>query len=225
MALRPDDDALVTIRSAAEDVGWLVARDYPPDAVSTFVAEHRRLGAAERHLLAANAKMVAHVRHHIAREMDPEDVVRRPLRVDAPNVLAVVAAAREGRLLLEGPAGVITDPDWNRERALPEGNAVSEAARSCCAALKPLRPKTVLMLVEAGAPDADRTVAALEAAAEATKLKGMAIERVVNVPNALDGAGFVVSSDAAVIDRCATWMNLVPLALSGVDHPPPLRLE
>ncbi len=225
MALRPDDDALATIRSAAEDVAWLLGRDYPPDAVSAFVSEHRQLGPAERHLLSANARMVARVRHHIAREMDPEDVVRRPLRVDAPNVLAVVAAAPQGKLLLESPAGVLTDPDWSRAERLPEGEALSEAARRCCAALKPLRPKTVQVLLEAKDPDTDRAVAAFEAAAKTTKLKGVTVERVPSVPDALAGGGFVVSSDAAVLDRCATWMNLVPLVLAEIDHPAPLRLE
>ncbi|HHH28371.1 MAG TPA: DUF434 domain-containing protein [Polyangiaceae bacterium] len=225
MATRPDDDALATIRSAAEDVAWLLGRDYPADAVSAFVAEHRQLGAAERHLLAANARMVARVRHHIAREMDPEDVVRRPLRVDAMNVLAVVAAAREGKLLLESPAGLLTDPDYSRDQPLPDDEALAEVARLCCAALEPLRPKAVQLLVAADREDSERTASALEAAIKATKLKGATVEHVGDVLEALANGAFVVSSDAAVLDRCATWMNLVPLALADVDHPPPLRLE
>lgn len=225
MAPRPDDAALATIRNAAEDVAWLLGRDYPADAVSAFVAEHRALGPAERHLLSANARMVARVRHHIAREMDPEDVARRPLRVDAQNVLAIVAAGREGKLLLESPAGLLTDPDWERGQPLPEGEALAAAARLCCAALQPLRPKGVQLLVSADRADTDRTVAALEGAAKAAKLKGATIDRVADVIEALAGGAFVVSSDAAVLDRCATWMNLVPLALAEVDHPAPLRLE
>lgn len=225
MGARLDEAALSKIKRAAEEASWLLARDYPAAAVSSFVAEHRGLDDDERHLLATNARLSAQVRHHIARELDPEDVCRRLLRVDAESVIAMVAAASSGSQLLESPAGLRIDPDFRRGNPLGDDTMLANAVGRCCRALAPLRPKRSIFVIEDGHPDATRLAALLESGARAAKLKTAEVERVQGVVEALDGLAFVVSSDPVVVDRCATWMNLVPLALEGTDAPEPLHLE
>ncbi|MBW2456017.1 MAG: DUF434 domain-containing protein, partial [Deltaproteobacteria bacterium] len=108
MASNPlDDDALQTLRLAAEEVSWLLSRGYPPQAVGAFVSQQRALGGDLQLLLAINARLGLQVKHHIARELDPEDVSRRPLRIDVASLAAVVAAGLRGSLLLENGAGVL----------------------------------------------------------------------------------------------------------------------
>jgi hypothetical protein len=220
-----DASSLKKLRLAAEEVAWLLARDYPAEPVSAFVAEHRALAPEERALLATNARLAARVRHHIARELDPEDVCRRALRLDAESLVTTVAAAQRGRQLLKSAAGLMVDPTYRRGHPLPDDPLLDRAVARCCQALVPLRPKRCIFLVDEGQSDADRLAEAIMTGAKAAKLKGAEVERVEGVVDVLDGAAFVVSSDPTVVDRCATWMNLVPLALEGEDVCEPLTLE
>ncbi len=208
-----DDDALKILRLAAEEVSWLLSRGYPPHEVGAFVSEQRAMGDELQLLLAINARLGLQVKHHIARELDPEDVSRRPLRIDVASVAAVVAAGLRGNLLLENGAGLLCDPGWTRA-TLTWDEALDSAIHRCCAALKPLKPKTCGWLIERACPGAERLEAAVVAASKKGKLKH-SVTLVDDVVGELTGAPFVLSSDPAIVDGCGSWMNLAPLALEG----------
>ncbi len=218
-----EEAALTQLRRAAEEVSWLLARGYPSDAVNDFVGEHRALDLEQQRLLAVNAQLGSEVKHHIARELDPEDVSRRPLRVDAASLVSVVAAGLRGKLLLESSAGVLADPSWSRG-TLTWDEAFDGALDRCCAALKRLRPKTCTWVIDPTSAEAGRLEAGLVAWSQKHKLKA-AVTIVEDVVATLAGAPFVVSCDPAILDRCATWMNLAPLALAGAEGKAPLRLD
>src|SRR5688500_3349931 len=110
-----DGEALERLQRAAEEAAYLVTRGYPADAVATFVGRHRALAEAEQALLASSARLHARVKHHIARELDPEDVEKRPLRIDASSTLATIDAALRHAPLLESAAGVLCDPSFRRD--------------------------------------------------------------------------------------------------------------
>lgn len=213
----PTGDDLTRVKRAAEEAAWLAARGYPADAVAAFVATHRQLTDADRMLLDCNSRLCRNVKHHIAREMEPDDVSRRPLRIDAENVLCGVAAARADALMLESPAGVWCDPTWQRG-ATTWNDAVQACLDDVCGALASLRPKQISWLVPS-AWHADLE-AALGPPAKKHKLKGEVLSGDVS---SLSGGGFVVSADPAVLDSCASWVNLLPLVVAGSSQA--LRLE
>jgi hypothetical protein len=210
------------LRRAAEDAAWMVARGYPSADSSAFVASHRGLSTAERSLLAKSAEIGAAVKHHIARELDPEDVARRPLRVDLASVVAVVAAALEGRLLLESPAGVLVDPAWERAGDAPV--RLPEALAAVVAASSELRPKSVTWLLDAE-PSSSAAYAEALAAHSKVGRAAASVERVQTVATRLEGAGFIASSDAAVLDRCGTWVNLAALSIADLPDLRRVRLH
>lgn len=205
------------LRSAAEEASWLVDRGYPSAAASAFVAEHRALDDTERKLLSCNARLHACVRHHIAREMDPDDARKRVLMVDAASAIATVAAAIAGRALLESAANVHADPEWTREAPL---DAVAPALGALAAVFDALRPNEVKLV--ASPPHAAMLEEAVRGLGK-RRYKAV-VEAVSEVPQALHGAGFVVSSDPIVLDACATWINAVGMAIERID-PPRLRLS
>lgn len=205
------------LKSAAEEASWLVDRGYPSAAASTFVAEHRALDETERKLLSCNARLNACVRHHIAREMDPDDARKRVLVVDAASAIATVAAAIAGRSLLESAANIHADPEWTREAAL---DSVAPALGALAAVFDALRPSEVKLVARA------EHAAALDDAVRALGKRRWkaAVQSVAAVAPAMHGAGFVVSSDPVVLDACATWINAVGMAIERID-PPRLRLS
>jgi hypothetical protein len=203
------------LQQAAEEAGWLVARGYPAGATSRFVAEHRALSEDDRRLLASHAALHANVRHHIARELDAEDIAKRALRVDAASALATVARGLAGETLLESDAGVLVSPGWERG-SFPEG--ADRALAAIGAALDPLRPAEArFVCARTHAADAERLLAGLG------KRRWKAIVQPEDdVVAALANAPFVVSADPAVLDGCATWINVV--ALAAGDSAKRLRL-
>jgi hypothetical protein len=96
-----DDAALEKVRQAAEETGWLVGRGYPTEETVSFVSRHHELGPQELRWLDCGTRANRSYRHHIARELDPDDVARRPLRIDASSIVATVEAALRGSPLLE----------------------------------------------------------------------------------------------------------------------------
>ena len=205
---------------AAEEAGWLVTRGYAAAAVSEFVARERRLSDEEQRLLACATRLRAQYAKHIARELEPEDVAKRPVRIDASSVLSAVDAALEGRPLVESPAGVLSDPTWRR--ASGQVAALDAAVERVEAALGPLRPSVVRWYVDESAPWASR----LEELVSKKKKSRAKIElaRVEDAGAALRESAYVASADPDVLDDCACWLNLVGRAIGDLS-PPRIRLE
>lgn len=199
------------VQRAAEEAQWLIERGYAVAPVSSFVAEQRGLTPDERQLLTCGAAASASYKHHIARELEAEDVARRPLVIDTVSVVATVAAGLRGRLLVESDAGVLCDPGWSRGAPVDAGGAFAALE----VALKAARPKSVQWLVDSSHPSAD----ALLAAAAKVLPKKSDVSRLEDVPARLVDKPFVASSDPDVLDRVGTWFNLVAAALEGASAP------
>ena len=165
--MRPDD--LQRVKLAAEESAWLIERGYDALDVSAFVAKRRALSEDERRLLDCSTRSGTNVKHHIARELDPEDVRKRPLRVDVESTLCAVASATQGAVMLQSAAGLLCDPLWRRgEHRWDEG--VASAFARCCEALTPLKPKEIRWLVRGDWEPAMREAWAL--LAKRCKLRG-----------------------------------------------------
>jgi hypothetical protein len=198
---------LERLRHVAEEARWLCGRGYPATAVAAFIGEHRALSKRERELLDASARADANHRHHIARELELEDVERRPLRVDVVSVVHTVAGLLESSkvtssLVLESAAGLlfVIEPELPRADA-----ALTEATMLVARELAALKPQAIRLIHDAhGKPLAERLAASFPARGKLS----VTIEGVASVSERLADAVHVVSADPAVLDRCGTWLNL-----------------
>jgi hypothetical protein len=210
----PDD--LARVKQAAEEASWLLSRGYPTEAVASFVSTQRALTDDEQRLLACSARCAANVKHHIARELDAEDVRKRRLEIDADSLLSCLVSADADALLLASGAGLICDPTWRRGEAAFGSEHASALARAC-AQIASLGANECCFWV---APNwSDALSAAL---APLTKKKPRADVKVGEVTTELAGAAFVVSCDPMVLDRARSWVNLLLLMAPDV---PRLTLE
>jgi len=205
--------AVGELQLAAEDLSWLVDRGYDAEHASAFVAERRKLTTRDRLLLATSGRAQAHYKHHIARELEPDDVARRPLRIDAASAIATIVAASTGDVLLESLAGLHVLPGWQRP-ALGDSDAVTDAVARLGAALEQVRPSAVTWFLDRGAVDAEAIAPQLEAAYRPKKAK-VTVELVDDAVSALTKSSAVASNDVAVLDTCISWLNLSALALAA----------
>jgi hypothetical protein len=217
-----DAEALERLRQAAEEAAYLVARGYPADAVAAFVGRHRALADTEQALLASSARLDAQVKHHIARELDPEDVERRPLKIDASSTLATIDAALRRAPLLESAAGVLCDPSFRRDA--DASSDLDRAVQRAGDTLRALKPAATTWLLDESAPASTRIEEALVRAQKGWRFK-VEVKRVPSCAQALARAGFVVSSDPTILDACGTWFNLPARAVDEVDGVRRVRLH
>ncbi|MCA9599112.1 MAG: DUF434 domain-containing protein [Myxococcales bacterium] len=201
------------LRRAIEDAGYLLSRGYPSRAVSELVADHLELSADERQALVALAAVRAKTTHHIARELEWEDIAKRPLRVDAESALGTVSAALTGAPLLSSPAGVVIDPNWRRGSALDE-----RAFQLVADAVEAARPSVARFMIDASHPQADTLGGWV--ASRSSKKRPMELKKLGSVVERLHGAAQLVSSDPVLLDACVSWVNVIARAVRAAGGEP-----
>lgn len=208
------------LTAASEDWAYLRGRGYGAEALD-LVAKHRTLQGPERRALERGVCSAAQYQRRMARELEAEDVRKRPLRIDAVDVLSTLEGALRGGSLVLGLDGLPRDLD-DRSAYAP-GDGTAAALDLLGKALGSLKPATAHFYVASGAA-ASRVGAAVEARAKALRVPTK-VEMVADLRKALAGAAHVVSADGDVLDECGTWFNVTgPLvaSLPGVNL---LRLQ
>ena len=90
-------DALPRLRLAAEEIGWMLSREYPADAVMSLVAQRHGLDPNQERVLREACCSDAQRRRRMARALEPdEDVAKRPLRIDACELVRAIETALAG---------------------------------------------------------------------------------------------------------------------------------
>ena len=101
--------ALPRLRSAAQDLQWLLDRGYPAAPVLRFVGDHHQLDLRQRMLLQRACCTTAQAAARQRRRLEPRELHGRRVLIDGFNVLITVEAALAGALLLRGADGCLRD--------------------------------------------------------------------------------------------------------------------
>ena len=218
-----DDAAIERLRLAAEEVAWLTGRGYALEAVGDLVAAHHGLSDDHRAALARGTCSEPQYRRRAARELEAEDVARRPLAIDAIDVIATVEAALSGRPVLQTLDGTVRAFGVNRAAYAP-GVSVEDAIDRVLAASKELRPSLLKFIVDERAPGAEDLKAKLDARTRAQKAK-VEIATAPDASKALRKEKQIVTGDADTLDACAAWFNLVGRVVEAIPTAKIIRLQ
>lgn len=218
-----DDAAIERLRLAAEEVAWLTGRGYALGAVGDLVAAHHGLSEDHRAALARGTCSEPQYRRRAARELEAEDVARRPLAIDAIDVVAAVEAALSGRPVLQTLDGTVRAFGIDRTKYVV-GPKADDAIERLFAAAKELRPSVLRFIVDERAPGAQELSARIEARAKAQKAKSEVL-RAPDALAALKKEKQIVTGDADTLDRCAAWFNLVGRVVESVAGAKIIRLQ
>jgi hypothetical protein len=218
-----DDAAIERLRLAAEEVAWLTGRGYALDAVGEIVAKHHGLSETHRAALARGTCSEPQYRRRAARELEAEDVARRPLSIDAIDAVATIEAALSGQPVLQTLDGTVRAFGIERTTWVSSG-AADDALDRIFATTKELRPSQMRFVLDEGASAAADLEARINARAKAHKAKA----EVVRVPNALKALRKekqIVTGDAETLDACAAWFNLIGRIVEAVAGAKVIRLQ
>ena len=218
-----DDAAIERLKLAAEEVAWLTGRGYPLDVVGELVARHHALSSAHRAALATGTCSEPQYRRRAARELEEDDIAKRPLAIDAIDAVAAVEAALAGRYVLQTLDGTVRAFGIDRTTYAPGPNADAAIDRLLLAA-KELRPSLVKLYVDEASIGAKDLGARIEGRAKSHKAK-IEVALVPNTQKALRKERQVVTGDADTLDACAGWLNLVGKIVESVPGAKIVRLQ
>jgi hypothetical protein len=218
-----DDATIEKLRLAAEEVAWLTGRGYRLEVVGDLVARHHALSEGQRSALAEGTCSEPQYRRRAARELEPEDVARRPLAVDAIDVLAAIDSALSGRAVLQTLDGTAHALGVERASWAP-GPHADEAIDRVLALGKELRPQVLRFLIDERAAHGPALGERIGARAKAAKAK-VEVVLVPDVRAAMKKEKQVASGDAEVLDACGAWFNLAGRIVEGVPGAKVVRLQ
>lgn len=218
-----DDATIEKLRLAAEEVAWLTGRGYPLDVVGDLVARHHGLGDAERSALARGTCSEPQYRRRAARELEPEDVARRPLAIDAIDVLAAIESALAGRPVLQTLDGTVHAFGSDAASWAP-GPQTDDAIARVIGAAKELRPSALRLFVDERSAHAGDLRDRIGARLKDAKAKAEVVVT-PDVRAAMKKEKQVVTGDAAILDACGAWLNLAGRIVEGVPAAKVVRLQ
>lgn len=217
-----EDSGTVRLRLAAEEVGWLTGRGYALDVVSRLVASHHGLSDEEQSALARGTCSEPQYRRRAARELETEDIARRPLAIDAVDAVVTVEAALAGEVLLQTLDGTVRA--WRTRQDHAASDNTARAVEILLAASREGKPSVLRFFVGEGVAGAIALGERIVGAAKAQKVKA----EVVAVPSVRGGLAKerqIVTSDAELLDACAGWYNLVGKVVESVAGAKIVRLQ
>lgn len=218
-----DDAAIERLKLAAEEVAWLTGRGYPLDVVGELVAVHHGLSMAHRAALACGTCSEPQYRRRAAREIEVEDIAKRPLAIDAIDCVAAIEAALGGRHVLQTLDGTVRAFAVDRAAYAPGANA-DDAIDRLLAAARELRPSIVKVYIDEGSAGAKDLEKRIGDRAKAAKAK-VEIAAVPSATKALRKERQIVTGDADTLDACAGWLNLVGKVVEAVPGAKIVRLQ
>lgn len=195
------------LRTAVEELSWLLTRGYPAAAALKLVGDRHRLHERQRTAVSRAACSDASRDARHSRELQPEAVRGRALVVDGFNLIVTVEAALSGGVLLHCRDQAIRDLSsvHGSYRSVQETDA---ALRLIGGALAELGPVEVLWLLDSPVSNSGRLAGSIRAAALENGWP-WAVELVFNPDTEIiRGSRVAVSSDSAILDGAANWLNL-----------------
>jgi hypothetical protein len=214
-----EGEALERLRLAAEELAFLTGRGYPAAAVRALVVGHRALAPEQEAVLDRSVCSEPQYRARASREMLPEDIARRPLFVDAFDVVDAITTALAGGVLLEGM-------DQTMQPLAPGGSPahLDEALAKIGPVLREMRPSKTRWLLDAARAEAPELADKIGRAAK--KWKVAAETEIVPEPKAkLRKLANVVTGDGALIDACKSWCNLAGPVIAAIDAAKRVKLQ
>jgi hypothetical protein len=195
---------LPRLRAAADEAIWLIGRGYSLDSAISIVGGHHQLAARQRLFL---KRAVCSDEQRIARATRRRETLEGDVvRVDGFNLIITLEVALSGGLVFTAYDGALRDIAGLRGSY----RMVEETERAIdlgLHAIAQLGPRRVEILLDAPVSNSGRLRARLD-----ERAASMPFECDVTLdpsPDArLAGDANVVSADAVVIDRCASWIAL-----------------
>jgi hypothetical protein len=216
----PDDrrlfatDALRALVPAVRDTCWLRGRGYPENALTKLVGDRYGLDRRQRIAVQRCACSDDELAERRARRVAPERLRGSAVAIDGFNLLTTVEAALAGGVVLRARDSCLRDlasmhGTWRTvDETVPAIEAVGRV-------LEGLGAGPCRWLLDRPVSNSGRLAAALREVA-ARRAWPWQVETIPDPDRELRISDAVAATaDSAVLDRCASWLNLASLVVDA----------
>lgn len=206
--------AILTLRQAARDMGFLLDRGYPSGSAATFVGDHYRLSARQRVALRRVVSSGEAVAGRAAKRVELNDLAGGTVHVDGFNAVIMLEVALSGSPVLKCMDGTYRDLAGLRGTYRIIGKT-GIAVRMIVSALQGRRIGRAVFWLDAPVSNSGRLKALIAGIAGEAGLDA-GVEVINNVDRTLYGLPNVVTGDSVILDKCPGWVNLYETMIPGI---------
>ncbi len=199
------------LRRAVRDLSWLLGRGYARDPALRLVGERHQLSERQRLATLRCACSDSALEGRFARRMSLAECRGLAVGIDGFNLLIIIETALSGGLVLRGRDGCLRDlaTVWGSYRVIEETVPAIAAIRDV---LEELDPARIHWFLDRQVSNSGRLKTLV--ARELQPGNRWCIELVDRADSVLASfQGPVVSGDAEILDRCASWVDVAGVVL------------
>ena len=198
------------LRSAGADLYYLINRGYPIKSASVFIGNHYLLSERQRMALVRSVSPEERIRDREAKEK-PHLEESAAVYIDGFNTIISLEIAFSGSTLLLCMDGAVRDLAGLRGtyRLIDKTDRAILTIRRV---LEEERVKTAHFLLDAPVSNSGRLKEAIAAGFAGSPVH-VEFSVINDVDKQLYGKDNVITSDAIILDQCASWFNLVRRAV------------
>ncbi|WP_042276489.1 DUF434 domain-containing protein [[Clostridium] dakarense] len=197
---------LIRLRKAKEEIEWLINRDYKIDSVVNFVGDRYQFSLRQRDALKRSLCCNENKKIRKSKQLSIDKISEGPICIDGFNLIITLEVALSGGTLILGSDNSIRDLAGLRG-TYKIIDKTDEALNLIGIFLKKYNCKGVKFYLDSPVSNSGNLKYKILDYANDWKIK-TEVELVNNADVILDKLDRVVSSDAAIIDKCISYFNV-----------------
>ncbi len=210
-----DTENLNRLRYAGEEIYFLLNRSYSIKSAVTFVGNHYQLSERQRTALSRIISPEINILIRKYKELSDDDMSEKTIHIDGFNIIITLETALSESTIFKCMDGTIRDLAGlgGSYRFIDKTNIALQALSD---AFENLKIKKAVFYLDSPVSNSGRLKQKI---IETLSGKSFEVEAFTetNVDSILEKKGYVISSDAIILDKCQSWYNLTDYILRTSD--------
>jgi len=210
--------ALLRLKTAREELKWLLDRGYSMDTAATFTGNHHSLTARQRNAMKRSVSSTNDLKKRLKKLITPDEIRGREVLVDGFNIIITLETALSGSLLILCGDGVIRDLAGLRGtyHLIPQTDiAIGLLLQS----LEITGASSARIYLDAPVSNSGRL---RDRIIETSSSCHLPVEVILadDTDKAIEGKENIITGDSILLDTCAGWVNLTrDIIMRSVEDP------
>jgi hypothetical protein len=210
--------ALLRLKTAREELIWLLDRGYSMDTASTFVGNHHSLTARQRNAMKRSASSRSDLKQRLCKRISPAEINGKEVLIDGFNIIITLETALSGSLLILCGDGVLRDLAGLRGtyHLIPQTDtAISLLLES----LERLGTASAKIYLDSPLSNSGRLKKRILEISSTFQFP-VEVSLEDDSDKAMSGKESIITGDSIILDSCISWVNLTrDIILNNVPDP------
>lgn len=209
---------LELLQKAADEVQFLLDKGYDIKPVTTFVGNHYMFSERQRLALARSVSAKEYVQTRISKELlqNGKGLIPKIVHIDGFNTIITLEVVLSGSPILYCRDGVIRDLAGLRGtyRIIDKSQEVVELMLG---QLESLNISDAVFYLDAPVSNSGRLSELIRQCAKGYSIS-VQTQIIPDVDRVLEQMKGVISGDAIILNRCKSWLNVVPAIAEQIEY-------